>query len=318
MIKNLKQVTASVSAAITSAIGTVSDAATTTVGTTASLVSYVKGILNQLAHGTYGLSALHVEVAKDATVAKTTELISGAAVDFGAAAKTSIQTAGAAALTADNLDHLLLLDGTTNKYPEQAVADSVIAKIIAKGDPATPSTYDCTTDSLEALADYLIALKTVIQPPVDFWSTSVLQVQLQAAATSLAAMATVTVASLPTGATVVKAVAMMMFGDRYNAHATTVNKLNGATVADTSQVIQVADDTPGTYYDAINFADDQLNTPSLSYGAGVVIIGSINLAGAGKVDANDGYIFRWLLSRADLDFLNLNDVQFGLRIWYTV
>ncbi len=105
-------------------------------------------------HATAGTAGKQLsDVALDSTVAKTTELISGAAVDFGAVAKTSIQTAADAALTADNLNHLLLLDGATSKYPEQCVADSVIAKIIAKGDPATPSTYDCTTDSLEALSD---------------------------------------------------------------------------------------------------------------------------------------------------------------------
>jgi hypothetical protein len=166
--------------------------------------------------------------------------------------------------------------------------------------------------------DGTYSLGTSILCSVDYWSDPMLQIQLQAAATTLAAIATVTVDTLPTGCTVVMAKAMLIFADRYNAHATTVNKLNGATVANTSQVIQVADDTPGTYYDAINLKDDALNTPALSYGAGLPLIGSINLAGAGKVDANDVYIFRWLLSRADLDFLNLNDYQIGLRIWISL
>lgn len=64
-------------------------------------------------------------------------------------------TGASTALAAIHLDHLIALDGATQKYPEQAVADSIIAKMIAKGDPATPSTFDCTTDSLQALSDKL-------------------------------------------------------------------------------------------------------------------------------------------------------------------
>ena len=64
-----------------------------------------------------------------------------------------VNTEADTALSDIKLDHLLNLDGATSKFPEQIVADSIIAKIIAKGDPATPSSYDCTTDSLEALSD---------------------------------------------------------------------------------------------------------------------------------------------------------------------
>ena len=59
------------------------------------------------------------------------------------------------AIAADDLDHLLELDGTTQKYPENCVNDSIIAKMLCKGDPATISTYDCTTDSQEMLSDKL-------------------------------------------------------------------------------------------------------------------------------------------------------------------
>ncbi len=70
------------------------------------------------------------------------------------------------ALSDIHLDHLIALDGATQKYPETAVADSIIAKMIAKGDPATPSTYDCTTDSLEALSDKLDAIDDYVDAEV--------------------------------------------------------------------------------------------------------------------------------------------------------
>jgi hypothetical protein len=65
------------------------------------------------------------------------------------------QTAARAAIDDAELDHLCELDGATQKYPENAVNDSIIAKILCKGDPATINTYDCTTDSLEAISDLI-------------------------------------------------------------------------------------------------------------------------------------------------------------------
>lgn len=72
---------------------------------------------------------------------------------FNATALASIEAEVTDAIEADDLDHLLKLDGATQKYPENCATDSIIAKIIAKGDPADPSTFDNSTDSLEALSD---------------------------------------------------------------------------------------------------------------------------------------------------------------------
>ena len=94
------------------------------------------------------------------------------------------------------------------------------------------------------------------------------------------------------------------------------NKLNGGTVASTSQVIQARDDTPGAWIDAINFVDDQFGLAAQVREGGDVCIGSIDISGI--VDGNDGYEFRWLLGKADLDFISFNDVQIGIRVWYSV
>jgi hypothetical protein len=94
------------------------------------------------------------------------------------------------------------------------------------------------------------------------------------------------------------------------------NKLNGGTVPATSQVIQVRNDTPGTWIDAINFADDQFSLEGQTREGGDVCIGSVDISNV--VIGNNGYEFQWLLGKADLDFINFNDVQMGLRVWYTV
>ena len=72
---------------------------------------------------------------------------------------TAIQAAAQAALVADNLDHLALTTDGVNNYPNLVVAGTILAKIISKAAAgATPSGYNCTTDSLEAIADAIAAL----------------------------------------------------------------------------------------------------------------------------------------------------------------
>ena len=61
------------------------------------------------------------------------------------------------AIEADDLDHLLMLDGATQKYPENCATDSILAKMLVKADPAVPNQFDNSTDSLEAIADALAA-----------------------------------------------------------------------------------------------------------------------------------------------------------------
>jgi len=77
---------------------------------------------------------------------------------WNATALQAIQDEAEDALEGEDLDHLLKLDGTAQKYPENCATDSVLAKLIAKGDPAVPSTFDCTTDSLEAISDAITAI----------------------------------------------------------------------------------------------------------------------------------------------------------------
>jgi hypothetical protein len=148
----------------------------------------------------------------------------------------------------------------------------------------------------------------------DFWSDPVEEIQINAAGVTISLPA-VPIDGLPSGATILRAIAMFKFRMAENTNAA-ANKLNGGTVAGTSQVIQVRDDTPGAWIDAINFADDQFGLDGEIREGGDVCIGSIDISGI--VVGNDIYEFQWLLGRADLDFLNFNDVQVGIRVWYSV
>jgi len=149
---------------------------------------------------------------------------------------------------------------------------------------------------------------------MDFWSTPQEELGIPGAAATQT-LPSVTVADLPAGATIVHAIAIVKFRmiDNINVGA---NKLDGATVAATSQVIQVRDDTPGTWRDAINFVDDQFSLAASTREGGDVLIGSIDIAV--EVDGNDTYNFQYLLAKADLASINWNDVQTGLRILYSI
>jgi len=148
----------------------------------------------------------------------------------------------------------------------------------------------------------------------DFWSDPIEEAQISAAGITVP-LPTVTVDGLPSGATILRAIAMFKFRMVENTNAA-ANKLNGGTAAGTSQVIQVRDDTPGVWSDAINFVDDQFGLDGEIREGGDVCIGSIDISGI--VVGNDIYEFQWLLGRADLDFINFNDVQVGIRVWYSV
>lgn len=149
---------------------------------------------------------------------------------------------------------------------------------------------------------------------MDFWSNPQEEVSIPAMAGTLT-LPSVTVADLPAGATIVRAIAMLKFRMVENTNVA-ANKLNGATVPATSQVIQVRDDTPGTWRDAVNFVDDQFGLAASTREGGDVLIGSVDIAV--EVDGNDTYEFQYLLALADVASLNLNDCQTGLRIWYSV
>lgn len=151
---------------------------------------------------------------------------------------------------------------------------------------------------------------------MDFWSAPQEEVAIPAVgAAATLTLPTVTIVDLPAGATIVRAIAMLKCRMIENTNVA-ANKLSGATVADTSQVIQVRDDTPGTWRDAIKFADDQFGMAASTREGGDVLIGDTDIAV--EVDANDGYNFQYLLAAADVAALNLNDVAVGLRIWYSV
>ncbi len=139
---------------------------------------------------------------------------------------------------------------------------------------------------------------------MDFWSLPQEEVAVVQAAGDKA-LPSVTVADLPGGATIVRAIAMFKFR-MVEAHTYAgENSLDGA------QEIQVA-----ASVDAINFVNAQFTLAQDTREGGDVIIGLIDIAAT--VTANGAYAFHWDLAKAIQTGIKFNDVQVGLRIWYSV
>lgn len=143
---------------------------------------------------------------------------------------------------------------------------------------------------------------------MDFWSAS----QEEISATNVAAdlsLPDVVVAGIPSNATIERAIAIFKFRAVENTNAG-VNKLDGA------QEIQVRDDSPSAWVDAINFVDDMFSLAATTREGGDVIIGAIDVSAT--VDGNDTYNFQWDEALADADGLYFNDIAVGIRVWYSV
>lgn len=144
---------------------------------------------------------------------------------------------------------------------------------------------------------------------MDFWSVPLESVVL----TDIVAPGTNVnlpdvVVDLPAGVTVVRAVALFKFRMLGNAGA--ANALQG------DQYIGVQKGGAGGYVNAIFLDDNMFGIGAALREGGDVVIGDQNIFA--KVTGDDTYNVRWLASLVDVADLTFNDVQVGLRIWYSV
>ena len=147
---------------------------------------------------------------------------------------------------------------------------------------------------------------------LDFWSDLVEEVAVTGAQSTIAITGgNVVVADLPAGATIVRAIAIMKFRMVENTNGA-ANKLDAASALP----MQVDDDGDTGWLTCIDFVDDAFGLAASTREGGDVIIGDIDIAA--RVDGNDTYDFQWLNAKADQANLQFNDVQMGLRIWYSI
>lgn len=277
-------------------IGNKSDTLIGTPSATTSVVAYSKGTLNELNHTTHGLNAIHVEVAKAATA-----LTSATWIDAKAG-----YLSGSVALeaTVAKLADVGAIEGATTLHNKitavrAALLDQITAARLAELDAA----------NLPADIDTLKASHARQLFTMDFWSAVTTGLTIPSSASSQA-LTDVVVASLPSGATIVKAMPMFKFGAVYNSSSTTTGYTSGA------QHIQIQKGTAGGYADAISLGGSLFGISALGTWGGDVFIGDHDVVA--KVDANATYKFQWTSALATPSALAIMDYQTGLRIWYSV
>jgi hypothetical protein len=143
---------------------------------------------------------------------------------------------------------------------------------------------------------------------IDFWSDS----QEEATVTDIAGDITlpdVVINDIPAGAVITRAIAIFKFRIVENTNAG-ANKLNGA------QAIQIRDDSPSAWTDALSFVDDEFGIAATTREGGDAMVGDIDVSGT--VIGDDTYNFQWHDGIADAANMQFNDVQVGLKIWYKI
>lgn len=205
--------------------------------------------------------------------------------------------------TIDGIVDAILEDtGTTL----DGVVDTIAADVInvdASSIPAMVGTDDAALVAGQARELY----------SMDFWSVPGLSVTVTATQSTITTgLNNVVVADLPSGMTVVRAIAMMKFRMVANIHATIANKLDAASALP----MQVDDSGNTGMLTCLDFADDLFTLAASLREGGDVIIGDIDIKA--RVDGNDTYDFQWLNAKADQNNIVFHDVQMGLRIWYSV
>lgn len=146
---------------------------------------------------------------------------------------------------------------------------------------------------------------------MDFWSDPVEEKAVTAAQVTAAVGAAVTVEDLPATATIVRAIVMMKFRMVENTNAAE-NSLDRTA----AQPIQVDDSVNTGWVDAIDFVDEQFKIAGATREGGDVLVGDNDVSA--RVDGNDTYDFQWLNAKAHLANIQFNDIQMGIRIWYSV
>ena len=165
-----------------------------------------------------------------------------------------------------------------------------------------------------AIANTILMKSRELCTPTPFWSTVQLGLTIPAfGAAGTLTLPSVTIASLPAGATVVYARPFMISRVIKNLGAAT-NKLYGATVAATSQVIQIKKDS-GAWVDAITFIDDQFSQDGYAIEGGALILDATNMATV--ISGNGVYTFQWLLAAADIASIYFQGVKMAIQLSYS-
>jgi hypothetical protein len=154
-----------------------------------------------------------------------------------------------------------------------------------------------------------LLVKAPAMTSIDLWSVYEPQVVLSSSAEDID-LPSITIAGLPAGASIVRAV--MMFKYR-----TIENTSDGDNGVSGGQNIQVQKEVGGSWVTGIALNGDECFVPATTRETGDVMMGTDDISS--QVPGNGEEInFQWTQAQAADDELYFNDAQIGIRIWFTI
>uniref|UniRef100_A0A6M3KUK4 Uncharacterized protein n=1 Tax=viral metagenome TaxID=1070528 RepID=A0A6M3KUK4_9ZZZZ len=204
----------------------------------------------------------------------------------------------------NGLNHLTALDGATQKYPENAVNDSIIAKMLTKNDPAVMADYDNSTDSLQAIRDVIDTNNTADQVDLDAILADTAAIPWRVVAKTDGAVLTgndnlFIISGGPIRARVVGLVTTVI-GGASNGDLQLVTTDPAATVNLNAAPVAIDTDAAGTFYN--NVGGTGVFTPSTALGIKII----------DPVTVDETY---YLLAPGTLHFRS-SAAQSGVIAWY--
>ena len=153
-----------------------------------------------------------------------------------------------------------------------------------------------------------LLVKIPLMSWLDLWSTYSTQVQLTTI-TGDKTLPSITIAGLPPGVSIVRAIMIFKYRTIENT-GTAVNGVSGA------QNLQAEKAVGGSWVTGIALGGGECSVPASTRETGDVMMGTADISA--QVPANGAVMgFKWTSGLAAQNNLNFNDVQVGLRIWFT-
>lgn len=194
-----------------------------------------------------------------------------------------------------------------------AVKQQDVADIKAKtdnlpSDPADESAVEGAVTSAHTITDGEIQ-KAV--SPLNFWSDSEVEIDLTQAEDDFD-LPDVVVSGIPAGISLIRVVVLLKVRAIENTNAGAANAINGACAI---RVMKSGGTWGVDDMAAINLPDNLWTVAASTRESGDVLIGDNDVKA--KVDGNGTYNLRFEDTEVDLDYLRLNDVLVGLRLYFT-
>ena len=154
-----------------------------------------------------------------------------------------------------------------------------------------------------------LLIKIPLMSWLDLWSAYLAQIVLSTSAGDKP-LPSITITGLPAGLIVARAVMMLKYRTIENTNAA-INSVSGA------QNIQAQKAVSGSWVTGIALGGGECSVPASTRETGDVMMGTDDISA--QVPANGAVMsFKWANGKATQNNLNFNDIQIGLRIWFTV